>query len=59
VAFADTLVEDYDTIDLVHLLVDYSVGLLEVDAAGIMLADHDAPTGSKASPCADTTVSAE
>src|SRR4051795_10732017 len=36
---ADTLVDDYDVIDLLHRLVGYSTQLLAVDAAGIVLAD--------------------
>jgi GAF domain-containing protein len=39
VALADTLVDDYDVIELLTRLVDYSVALLGADAAGIMLAD--------------------
>ena len=38
-ALADTLVDDYDMIDLLDHLVAYSVALLAADAAGIMLAD--------------------
>ena len=36
---ADTLVDDYDVIDLLHRLVGYSTQLLAADAAGIVLAD--------------------
>ncbi|MGH3669584.1 MAG: GAF and ANTAR domain-containing protein [Pseudonocardiaceae bacterium] len=39
VGLADTLVDDYDVIDLLDRLVGYSVGLLAADAAGILLAD--------------------
>lgn len=39
VGLADTLVDDYDVIDLLDRLVSYSVDLLTADAAGILLAD--------------------
>jgi GAF domain-containing protein len=39
VALADSLVDDYDVIELLTRLVGYSVELLSADAAGIMLAD--------------------
>ncbi|MDQ2883888.1 MAG: GAF and ANTAR domain-containing protein [Actinomycetota bacterium] len=39
VGLADTLVADYDMIDLLDRLVGYSVELLAADAAGIMLVD--------------------
>jgi GAF domain-containing protein len=39
VALADTLVADYDVIDFMQTLAERSVELLDVSAAGIMLAD--------------------
>ena len=39
VGLADTLVADYDVIDVLDRLVAYSVDLLAADAAGIMLVD--------------------
>lgn len=39
VSLADTLVDDYDVIELLTRLVDYSVELLDADAGGIVLAD--------------------
>jgi transcriptional regulator with GAF, ATPase, and Fis domain len=39
VELADTLVDDYDVVDLMHVLAERSVRLLEADAAGILLQD--------------------
>lgn len=39
VALADSLVDDYDVIDLLHRLVETSTQLLAADAAGILLSD--------------------
>ena len=39
VELADTLVDDYDVVDLMHTLGERSVELFEVDAAGIILRD--------------------
>jgi GAF domain-containing protein len=40
VEFADTLVDDFDVIDFMHRLALRCVELLDVDAAGLMLADQ-------------------
>lgn len=39
VRLADTLVADYDVLDLLHTLVAETVGLLDAAAAGLLLAD--------------------
>jgi transcriptional regulator with GAF, ATPase, and Fis domain len=39
VGLADTMVDDFDVIDFLHMLTDRSVRLLAVSAAGVMLAD--------------------
>jgi hypothetical protein len=39
VELADTLVDDYDVIEVLDRLVAHSVTLLSADAAGIMLVD--------------------
>lgn len=40
VVLADTLVDDYDVIELLHRLTTYCVRLLPVDAAGLLLSDQ-------------------
>ncbi len=39
VELTDTMVADFDVIDFLHLLTDRSVALLDVSAAGLLLAD--------------------
>src|SRR2546423_14997855 len=39
VELADTMVDDFDVIDFLHLLTDRSVALLGASAAGVVLAD--------------------
>jgi GAF domain-containing protein len=41
VTLADTLVDTYDVIDFLQILAERSVALLDVSAAGIMLADNE------------------
>ncbi|GLZ38201.1 transcriptional regulator [Actinokineospora sp. NBRC 105648] len=41
VELADTLVDDFDVIEFLHVLVDRSVELLGIDGAGILLATAD------------------
>lgn len=40
VELADTLVEEFDVVELLHILTERCVELLSVDAAGLMLADQ-------------------
>jgi transcriptional regulator with GAF, ATPase, and Fis domain len=41
VELADTLIAEFDLVDFLKRLAEVTVELLEVDAAGLMLADHD------------------
>jgi transcriptional regulator with GAF, ATPase, and Fis domain len=40
VSLADTMIDDFDLAEFLHMLVDQCVELLEVDAAGVLLADQ-------------------
>ncbi len=70
VEMADTLVDDYDVVDLLTGLADRCVGLLGVSAAGVMLVSPggslglvasfergDAPGGAVRAPAAGGPVS--
>jgi hypothetical protein len=39
VELTDTMIDDFDVIDFLHVLTDRSVVLLDVSAAGLLLAD--------------------
>jgi GAF domain-containing protein len=41
VSLADSLVDDFDVLDLLHVLTTQCVELLDADAVGLMLADSD------------------
>jgi transcriptional regulator with GAF, ATPase, and Fis domain len=40
VHLADTIVDDFDLTEFLHVLVDHCVDLLDVDAAGVLLSDQ-------------------
>lgn len=40
VRLADTLVEDYDVIDLLHTLMEECIGIMDTQAGGLLLADR-------------------
>jgi GAF domain-containing protein len=41
VKLADTLIDDYDVVDLLHTLVEECTAIFDVQAGGLMLADKD------------------
>jgi GAF domain-containing protein len=41
VKLADTLIDDYDIVDLLHTLVEECIAIFDVQAGGLMLADAD------------------
>lgn len=49
VELADTLVTEYDVVDLAHRLVEHSVALLPISASAIILSDADGKLGTLAS----------
>ena len=50
VDLADTLVDDFDVLDFLHSLATHCIALLDVDAAGLMLADSQGACGSRQPP---------
>ena len=40
VSLADTMIDEFDLAEFLHLLVDHCVDLLDVDAAGVLLGDQ-------------------
>ncbi|HEX5349506.1 MAG TPA: GAF domain-containing protein [Pseudonocardiaceae bacterium] len=56
VGLADTLVDDYDIIDLLDRLVSYSVELLAAEATGILLVDSQCHLQVVASSSEDADV---
>jgi hypothetical protein len=47
VALADTLVDDYDVIDLLHQLIAHCVALRAADASGILLRPRQQPAAGR------------
>lgn len=56
VELADSLVEDFDVVDLLTLLADRCVGVVDVAAAGLMLASADGGLRVLASSCEEMRV---
>ena len=54
VELADTLVEEFDVVDLMHVLTERSVELLDADAAGLMLADQRGELQIQEGPCRES-----
>ena len=52
VVLADTLIDDFDVVDFLHVLADACIELLDVDAVGLMLANQRGPAtgGLRARP---------
>jgi len=56
VELADTLVDDFDVVDLLHTLCERSVELLQADAAGLILADQRSVLHVMASTTAEANI---
>lgn len=56
VALADTLVTDFDLVDLLHTLIDACVDLLDTDAGGLLLSDGSGQLQLMASSVEDVDI---
>jgi GAF domain-containing protein len=56
IALTDTLVADFDIVDLLHTLIDACIDLLDADAGGLLLSDADGALQLMASSVEDVAL---